>query len=111
MWALWDTYYTDILYEAVIELYNPERGFYEGLYEGGNGHIEIQTANNNGILLGALLHKVQGRLLTASNAKSEVWFPQFRDRDLRIKRGLPDPPQKLDWLPAYKHPAQIKETQ
>jgi hypothetical protein len=111
LWALWDTYYTDILYDAVIELFDPDRGFYEGLYEGGNGHIEIQTANNNGILLGSLLHKVQGRILTASNAKSEVWFTQFRDRDLRIKRGLPDPPQKSDWLPAYRHPAQIKETQ
>lgn len=111
MWALWDTPYTDILYEAVIELFDPERGFYEGLYEGGNGHIKIQTANNNGILLAALLHKVQGRILTASNATSEVWFTRFRDRDLRIKRGLPDPPQKADWLPAYRHPAQIKETQ
>ncbi len=111
LWALWDTPYTDILYEAVIELFNPERGFYEGLYEGGNGFIEIQTANNNGILLAAFLHKVQGRILTASNATSEVWFTQFRDRDLRIKRGLPDPPQKADWLPAYRHPAQTKETQ
>jgi uncharacterized protein DUF3131 len=111
LWALWDTNYTDILYEAVIELFNPQRGFYEGLYEGGNGYIEIQTANNNGILLAALLHKVQGRLLTASDAKSEVWFTQFRDRDLRIKRGLPDPPQQSDWLPAYRHPAQMKETQ
>lgn len=111
LWALWDTDYTDVLYDAVIELFDPDRGFYEGLYEGGNGHIKIQTANNNGILLASLLHKVQGRILTASNAKSEVWFTQFRDRDLRIKRGLPDPPQKSDWLPAYRHPAQIKETQ
>lgn len=111
LWALWDTPYTDILYEAVIELFDPERGFYEGLYERGNGFIEIQTANNNGILLAAFLHKVQGRILTASNATSEVWFTQFRDRDLRIKRGLPDPPQKADWLPAYRHPAQTKETQ
>ncbi len=111
LWALWDTYYTDILYDAVIELFDPDRGFYEGLYEGGNGHIEIQTANNNGILLAALLHKVQGRIFTPSHAKSEVWFTKFRDRDLRIKRGLPDPPQQADWLPAYKHPAQIKETQ
>lgn len=111
LWALWDTPYTDILYEAVIELFDPERGFYEGLYEGGNGYIEIQTANNNGILLASLLHKVQGRILTASNATSEVWFTQFRDRDLRIEHGLPDPPQKSDWLPAYRHPAQTKETQ
>lgn len=111
LWALWDTYYTDILYDAVIELFDPERGFYEGLYEGGNGHIEIQTANNNGILLAALLHKVQGRILTASDAKSEVWFTQFRDRDLRIKRRLPDPPQEADWLPAYRHPVNIKDIQ
>lgn len=111
LWALWDTDYTSILYDAVIELFDPDRGFYEGLYEGGNGHIEIQTANNNGILLAALLHKVQGRILTASHATSEVWFTQFRDRDLRIQRGLPDPPQRSDWLPAYRHPAQIKETQ
>lgn len=111
LWALWDTDYTDILYDAVIELFDPNRGFYEGLYEGGNGHIEIQTANNNGILLAALLHKVQGRILTASHATSEVWFTQYRNRDLRIKRGLPDPPQQSDWLPAYRHPAQVKETQ
>ncbi len=111
LWALWDTRYTDILYDAVIELFDPERGFYEGLYERGNGPIEIQTANNNGILLASLLHKVQGRILTASNATSEVWFTQFRDRDLRIRHNLPDPPQKADWLPAYRHPAQIKETQ
>gem|GEM_PF-823966 len=111
MWALWDTYYTDILYEAVIELFDPDRGFYEGLYEGGNGRIEIQTANSNGILLASLLHKVQGRILTASDAKSEVWYTRFRDRDIRIKRGLPDPPQQSEWLPAYRHPAQIKETQ
>ncbi|MCP5074756.1 MAG: DUF3131 domain-containing protein [Rhodobacteraceae bacterium] len=111
LWALWDTYYTDILYDAVIELFNPERGFYEGLYETGGGHIEIQTANNNGILLASLLHKVQGRILTPGRGGSEVWFTSFRDRDIRINRQLPDPPQKADWLPAYRHPAQLEETQ
>jgi hypothetical protein len=111
LWALWDTYYTDILYEAVIELFDPDRGFYEGLYEGGNGHIEIQTANNNGILLASLLHKVQGRILTPGPGGSEVWYTRYRDRDTRIRKGLPDPPQKSDWLPAYRHPAQLEETQ
>lgn len=110
LWALWDTYYTDILYEAVIELYDPERGLYEGLYELGNGHIEIQTANNNGISLAALLHKVQGKLLTPGSGRSEVWYTRFRDRDLRVLRRLPDPPQQEDWLPAYRHPAQLEET-
>jgi hypothetical protein len=111
LWALWDSYYTDILYEAIIELFDPDRGFYEGLYEGGNGHIEIQTANNNGILLASLLHKVQGRILTPGAGGSEVWYKRFRDRDTRIRKGLPDPPQKSDWLPAYRHPAQLEETQ
>tara|TARA_R110002096_G_scaffold51390_1_gene134327 strand:- start:25013 stop:26848 length:1836 start_codon:yes stop_codon:yes gene_type:complete len=111
MWALWDTYYTDILYEAIIELFDPDRGFYEGLYEGGNGVIEIQTANNNGILLASLLHKVQGRILTPGNGGSEVWYTRYRDRDTRLRKGLPDPPQRSDWLPAYRHPAQMEETQ
>jgi hypothetical protein len=109
MWALWDSYYTDILYDAVIELYDPERGFYEGLYEGGDGHIEIQTANNNGILLAALLHKVQGKILTPGNGSTEVWYTRYRDRDVRIRRGLPDPPQQSDWLPAYRHAAQMED--
>ena len=26
LWALWDTEYTDVLYEAIIELYDPENG-------------------------------------------------------------------------------------
>ncbi len=111
LWALWDTYYTDILYDAVIELYDPDRGFFEGLYETGGGYIKIQTANNNGILLASLLHKVQGRILTPGRGGSEVWYTSFRDRDIRIKRQLPDPPQQSDWLPAYRHPAQMEETQ
>jgi len=111
LWALWDSYYTNILYDAVIELYNPDRGFFEGLYETGGGHIEIQTANNNGILLASLLHKVQGRILVPGRGGSEVWYTRFRDRDIRIKRRLPDPPQRADWLPAYRHPAQLEETQ
>ena len=111
LWSLWDSYYTDILYDAVIELFDPDRGFYEGLYEGGNGHIEIQTANNNGILLASLLHKVQGRILTPGPGGSEVWYTRYRDRDTRIRKKLPDPPQKSDWLPPYRHPAQLEEIQ
>lgn len=111
MWALWDTQYTDILYDAVIELYDPERGYFEGLYEGGNGHIEIQTANNNGILLAALLHKVQGKILTPGSEGIEVWYTRYRDRDTRTRKNLPDPPQESDWFPAYRHPAQLEFTQ
>lgn len=110
LWALWETDYTDVLYEAMIELYNPERGMYEGLYETGRGRIDIFTANNNGIVLSAFLHKVQGTILTPYEGETEVWYTAFRDRDLRQRRNYPDPPQKEDWLPALRHSIQKEAT-
>ena len=103
MWVLWDTDYTDVLGDAVMQLYHPENGFYEGLYERGQGVVEIHTANNNGILLAALLYKVQGPILTAGSGDPEVWYTAYRDRDLRIRRNYPDPPRREDWLPALRH--------
>jgi len=108
LWALWDTDYTDVLYEAIIELYNPEKGMFEGLYERGQGRVEIFTANNNGIILTALLHKVQGTILTPYTGETEVWYTAFRDQDLRRRRNYPDPPQEADWLPALRHSLPIE---
>ncbi|CUH54428.1 DUF3131 domain-containing protein [Shimia marina] len=108
LWALWDTDYTDVLYEAMIELYDPENGMFEGLYERGQGRVEIFTANNNGIILTALLHKVQGTILTPYIGDTEVWYTAFRDQDIRLLRNYPDPPQKEDWLPALRHSVQEK---
>lgn len=109
LWALWDTEYTDVLYEAIIELYDPENGMYEGLYERGQGRVEIFTANNNGIILTSLLHKVQGTILTPYNGGNEVWFTAFRDQNIRERRHYPDPPQREDWLPALRHSTQREE--
>ncbi len=67
LWALWDTDYTDLLFETVADLSQPDRGFFEGLYENGNGYIPLQTANNNGVILAALLYKVQGPILQRVN--------------------------------------------
>lgn len=103
LWALWETDYTDALFDAIIELFDPQKGMYEGLYEHGQGKIEIFTANNNGIILTALLYKVQGKILTPYTEKTEVWFTAFRDRDTRKRKNLPDPPQKKDWLPILRH--------
>lgn len=103
LWALWDTPYTDILGQAILDLYHEENGFYEGLYERGQGIIEIHTANNNGIILAALLYKVQGPILTGNTHESEVWYTAFRDRDIRIRRGYPDPIRQEGWLPALRH--------
>lgn len=106
LWSLWDTEYTDVLFDAVIELYDPENGMYEGLYERGQGRVEIFTANNNGIILTALLHKVQGTILTPYTGDTEVWYTAYRDQDIRLVRNYPDPPQKKDWLPALRHSVQ-----
>ncbi|MGR3434769.1 MAG: DUF3131 domain-containing protein [Shimia sp.] len=108
LWSLWSTDYTDTLFEAIIELYDPERGMYEGLYERGHGRVEVFTANNNGIILAALLHKVQGPILTPYTGETEVWYTAFRDRDLRARRNLPDPPTESDWLPALRHSVQTE---
>ncbi|MXU64633.1 DUF3131 domain-containing protein [Rhodobacteraceae bacterium KN286] len=90
LWALWDTPYTDALYGATISLRDPERGFYEGLYERGQGPIILQTANNNGILLAALLYKAQGKILTPPRSDgAEVWYTAYRGRGIREARNLP----------------------
>ncbi len=108
LWALWETEYTDVLYEAIIELFEPETGMFEGLYERGQGRVEIFTANNNGIILTSLLHKVQGTILTPYTGDTEVWYTAYRDQDIRVRRNYPDPPQKDDWLPALRHSIQEK---
>ena len=109
LWALWDTEYTDVLYEAIIELYDAETGMFEGLYERGQGRVEIFTANNNGIILTSLLHKVQGKILTGYGGDTEVWYTAYRDQDVRERRNYPDPPQRENWLPALRHSIQTEE--
>jgi len=78
MWAVWKTSYTDLLFNAIADLYDPDKGFYEGLYENGNGVIETYTSNNNGIMMEALLYKQQGKLLKASENVS-LWDQTMTD--------------------------------
>jgi hypothetical protein len=63
LWALWDTPYTDQLFEFISPQFDPELGFFEGVYEDGRGPIAQQTANNNGIMLETLFFKVNGPIL------------------------------------------------
>lgn len=72
MWVLWDTDYTNTLFDRISDLYDPNSGYYEGVYENGNGVINTFTANNNGIMLEALLYKVQGKILQFSD-KGNIW--------------------------------------
>ena len=73
------------------------------VFENGSGPIEVFTANNNGILLAALLYKAQGKILTPPREPgAEVWFTAMRDGDLRERRNLPDQPA---WLAAQAQAA------
>lgn len=73
MWALWQSPYTDRLFAATADLREPERGFHEGLLENGKGPIRAFTANNNGIILEALLYKAQGKLLKWGPPREGLW--------------------------------------
>jgi Protein of unknown function (DUF3131) len=70
LWAVWKTDYTDLLFSKFANVYDAEQGFYEGVYENGNGVIKKFSANNNGVILEALLYKVQGKLLRFSGLSS-----------------------------------------
>lgn len=89
MWALWDTPYTQLLFDYVADQYDPEKGFYEGVYENGNGAIPLASANNNGILLATLLYKVQGPLLRYQNPFTQVWDTANAGTDLRANKCHP----------------------
>ncbi|EAS43700.1 DUF3131 domain-containing protein [Photobacterium profundum] len=74
MWALWDTEYTDLLFDHISHLYDREKGFYEGIFENGTGLINTFTSNNNGITMEILLYKQQGKLLTyKDNVAPSLW--------------------------------------
>ncbi|SNT73804.1 DUF3131 domain-containing protein [Paracoccus seriniphilus] len=90
MWALWDVPYTDLLFETVADLSEPDGGFYEGLYENGNGYIPLRTANNNGIILAALLYKVQGPIMKFQNDNTSFWDMAYSGSDIRTNKCLPE---------------------
>jgi hypothetical protein len=74
IWAVWDMPYSKNLMDAVSHLYDPEKGFYEGLYENGTGTIDTFTANNNGIILECLLYKAKGKIFRfGTSAGTSLW--------------------------------------
>ncbi|MBK4735402.1 DUF3131 domain-containing protein [Noviherbaspirillum pedocola] len=73
MWVLWKSDYTDRLFAAIAKQHDPGKGFYEALLENGKGPIKAFTANNNGIMLEALLFKTQGTLLKEGAQRKGLW--------------------------------------
>ncbi|HSV82802.1 MAG TPA: DUF3131 domain-containing protein [Ramlibacter sp.] len=73
MWVLWRSEYSDRLFDAIAGQSDPARGFHEGIYENGKGPIRAFTANNNGIMLEALLYKAQGKILKWGPPRESLW--------------------------------------
>lgn len=73
LWALWKTPYTDLLLTSMVGRFDPARGYNEGVYELSGVDIKAFTANNNAIILEALLYKVQGKLLRFASEPPPPW--------------------------------------
>ena len=81
MWVLSKSDYTDKLFAAVKDAYDPARGIYEGLLEKDGSRIAAFTANNNGIILESLLYKVEGKILrpgAVSVSEQKISGARFR---------------------------------
>lgn len=57
-----DDPYSKELLNAVSSAYDPEKGWYAGIYEKGLGYNDIMTSNTNGIILSIMLYKKYGAL-------------------------------------------------
>ena len=55
--------YSQALIAAVESAYDPEAGWYSGVYENGAGYNTAITANTNGVIMTGILHKKYGSLL------------------------------------------------
>jgi len=62
MWGLWPGSYTDRLMQAVQNLFNPERGWYEGRLEQSGAAQASISLSTNAMVLETLLFKVRGQL-------------------------------------------------
>ncbi len=88
LWVLWDTEYTQLLFDTIADLYDPEKGYYEGRYEKSGGLVKAFTANNNGIMLSSLLYKAKGKIYRKSNQES-VWDKALKDEFTGKDKCLP----------------------
>ncbi|MGF1752148.1 DUF3131 domain-containing protein, partial [Vibrio makurazakiensis] len=83
MWALWKTDYTDRLMTLVKELYDPQRGWYEGRYEVSGAYEKSISLKTNSGVLEALLYKQRGKLYQAN--------PDIEYRDVKFNSRFDHP--------------------
>ena len=79
MWVLWKTDYTNRLMTLVRELYDPDRGWYEGRYELTSSYEKSISLQTNAGVLEALLYKANGKLYQP-NKEREYRDVQFDSR-------------------------------
>jgi Protein of unknown function (DUF3131) len=73
--------YSKVLMNHVRSAYDPEAGWYSGVYENGFGYNKAITANTNGVILESLLYKIHGPLAIGC-AKCNKGF-DFNDQFLK----------------------------
>lgn len=69
--------YAKRLMTAVRHAYDPEKGWYSGIYESGLGYNKAITGNTNGIILQTLMHKLDDSLKVG--AESRHFSPKIHD--------------------------------
>lgn len=55
--------YSQVLTNAIQSAYDPDLGWYSGIYENGAGYNTVTTANTNGVILEGLLYKKYGAIM------------------------------------------------
>ncbi len=55
-----DDPYSHVLMRHIESAYDPDNGWYSGVYENGTGYNKAMTANTNGIIMAGLLYKKYG---------------------------------------------------
>lgn len=64
--------YSHVLMNAIESAYDPDKGWYSGIYENGSGFNSVVTANTNGVILESLLFKKYGPLFPYCQSCSKV---------------------------------------
>lgn len=62
-----DDEYSAVLMNAIESAYHPDKGWYSGIYESGEGYNKATTANTNGVIMSGILYKKYGSLFPHCN--------------------------------------------
>lgn len=64
--------YSTVLASTIESAYDPEKGWYSGIYESGAGYNTVVTANTNGVIMESLLYKKYGPIFPHCESCSKI---------------------------------------